>query len=94
MVKFEQAVKKVMYLSTVVAFGAGLGLYILSKREVYFAWAAAELIPMFGYPLLGLLLLSCIFGGYGVILLALEKYNDVKGLLKDLKDLKNNKKDE
>ena len=47
-------------------------------------------VPYFGIPLLVLFLLSCIFGGYGVVLMILEKYKDVKGLINDIKKIKEN----
>jgi len=88
MSKFEEAVKRIQNISMIMAFGCALGLYILSKRQQYFDWLAASVVPWFGYPLLALLLLSSVFGGYGVILFILDKYKDIQSMVKDLKELK------
>lgn len=91
--KFETAIERIKTISMVICIGAAVGLYSLNFREAYAAWLSAKIVPFIGIPLLILFYLSLPFGAWGALKMIADEWSNFRGLLKDLKELKNKKEE-
>lgn len=92
--KFYEVLDKIKTVSVVTAIGSGVALYSLNYREAYLSFLGTDWVPWVGIPMVIIFYLSLPFGAMGALKFISEEWSNVRQMLKDLKDLKNNKKDE
>lgn len=89
--KFNDILEKIKTVSVITAIGSGLGLYSLNFREQYASWLIAEYVPFIGIPLLIFFYLSLPFGAMGALKIILDEWNGLRGMLKDLREIREKK---